>query len=65
MRHLLSEVDEVVRLVNEEKLQCRPSQVVAPQMNLAELRQRSFEIKPDSWRGHIYYSPQTETSEEH
>lgn len=52
--YLLSEVDKVVRLIYEEQLQCRASQVVASQMNFSELGQRPFKIKPDSWKQGSY-----------
>lgn len=44
-------------LVDEEQLQRRPPQVVPPQMDLSELRQRSLEIITDSCGGTCHYSP--------
>lgn len=53
MHNLLSEVDEVVCLVDEEELQRRAPQVVSPQMDLSELRQRPLEIISDPCRRQI------------
>lgn len=42
--HLLFEVEEVVGLVDEEELKCRAAQVVAAQVDLAQVGQGALEV---------------------
>ena len=50
---LLLEVEEVVALVDEEQFQCTPTQVVATEVNLPQLRQRPLEVFSTSCGGEL------------
>ena len=51
--HLLLEVEEVGGLVDEEDLQSRAAQVVPPQVDLADQRQRPLEVITNAFRSDI------------
>lgn len=55
--HLLSEVEEVVGLVDEEELEGGAAQVVAAQVHLAQVRQGALEVVADPCRGWGHTEP--------
>lgn len=61
--HLFFEVEEVVGLVDEEELERRATQVVAAQVDLAQVGQRAFEVVADAWQdGGGHRAPQVSPS---
>ena len=42
--YILIEVDQEIRLVDHKKLQRRPPQIIPPQLQLLQLRQRQLEV---------------------